>query len=56
MDLWMRIPGHYLKAIRLGPDDVTGRDVELTAASPEIRFQVAPNAARVTGTVENGSE
>jgi hypothetical protein len=55
MDLWMRFPGHYLKAIRLGPDDVSGRDVELTASSPEIRFQIAPNAARVAGTVENGA-
>jgi hypothetical protein len=50
-----KAPGHYLKSILLGPSDVTGRDFDLTAASPPLRYVIAPNAARATGTVENGA-
>ena len=46
------VPDHYVDSIKLGEQEVLGREVELTAASPPIRVTYKPNAARVRGTVE----
>lgn len=48
------VAGHYVKAVYLGEEEITGREVELTPSSPPLRVVMTPNAARVTGTVENG--
>ena len=55
VDAWVRVPGSYLKSVVLGPKDVTGQDVDLTAASPAVRLVLGPNAARAVGSVENGA-
>jgi hypothetical protein len=55
VDAWVYVPGHYLKSVLLGPKDITGQDVDLTAASPAVRLVLAPNAARAVGTVDNGA-
>jgi hypothetical protein len=55
LDQWTRVPGYYLKNILLGTADVTGRDVDLAPGSPPVHFVFVPNAARVTGLVENGA-
>jgi hypothetical protein len=55
VDAWVHVPGHYLKSVLLGPKDVTGQDVDLTAASPAVRLVLAPNAAQASGTVDNGA-
>jgi hypothetical protein len=47
--------GHYVKAIFLGPSDVTGRAIELSAASPSLRVVYAPGPGRVTGEVDGGA-
>ena len=50
-----KLPGHYLKSILLGTQDVSGLDVTLLQNSPPIRMIYAPNAAHVRGRVENGA-
>ncbi len=56
-DIWLTSPRpvYYLKRILLGERDVTGRDIELTAASPPLRYQFAENAARASGDVADGA-
>lgn len=44
-----------MSSILLGSEDVTGRDVTLTADSPPIRIVFRSNGARVSGSVENGA-
>jgi len=45
-------PGYYVESVKLGEQEVLGREVELTAGSPPIRVIYKPNAARVRGGVE----
>jgi hypothetical protein len=53
-DHWTHIPGYYLKSILLGEEDITGKEVTLAAGSRALRVIFKPNAARMSGVVENG--
>ena len=46
-------PDDYLVAIRLGAEDVRGREVYLGPESPPIRVEYARNGGRISGRIEN---
>jgi hypothetical protein len=50
-----RIPGRYLKAVLQAGADVTGRELELGPASPELKVVYAANGGKVRGEVENSA-
>jgi Carboxypeptidase regulatory-like domain len=46
--------GSYLKSIRCGDQDITGKDLDLTSgAACEIAVTISPNAADISGVVRN---
>jgi hypothetical protein len=48
--------GSYVKAIRFGGEDITGKNLDLTSsAGGEMQVIISPNAADVTGVVRNES-
>jgi protocatechuate 3,4-dioxygenase beta subunit len=53
--LYGAMPGHYVKAVLLGAQDVAGRPFDLGPESPALHVIYAPNAGRIVGEVENGA-
>ena len=47
-------PGFYASAVMAGGQDILGKEVELTAATPELRVIFKANPGTVRGTVEDG--
>jgi hypothetical protein len=46
--------GTYLKSVRFGGQDITGKDLDLTSGSPgELEILLSPNAADVSGIVRS---
>ncbi len=46
--------GSYVKAIRFGGQDMTGKDLDLSSGAPgELEILISPNAADVSGAVHN---
>jgi hypothetical protein len=46
--------GSYVKAIRFGGEDITGKNLDLTSsAGGEMQIVISPNAADVSGVVRN---
>lgn len=48
--------GSYLKSVRYGGEDITGKDLDLTSgAGGEMQIVISSNAADVSGVVRNGN-
>ena len=47
-------PGYYASAVIVEGQDVLGKPVDLSAATPPVRLVFKPNAGTVRGTVEKG--
>jgi hypothetical protein len=46
--------GSYVKAIRFGGQDMTGKDLDLSSGAPgELEILISPNAADLSGVVHN---
>ncbi|MBI4893287.1 MAG: carboxypeptidase regulatory-like domain-containing protein, partial [Acidobacteria bacterium] len=52
---WGVMERFYLRSVRLGGEEVTGRVVELTGQGARMQFVFRPGAARVEGRVEQGA-
>jgi hypothetical protein len=48
------MPGYYLESVRIGEQEVMGKEVYLMPGLPPIHVTYKPNAGRVRGMVERG--
>ena len=53
VNVYATIPDHYLDSVRIGEQDVLGKEVMFAEGMPAVRVVFKPNSARVRGTVEN---